>query len=120
MTFAELFAQVRLEIGPDDQVEVLLWVVEEWLNDYFSTDPGWKDEPVRHPASKLYGEVIAALGEGLRQTSSVGPELLEKATAVAERFRIILNRVLRSFLERQAIQVTKIAGVKRASRRRSA
>ncbi len=108
-------------VGPDDQVEVLLWVVEEWLNDYFRSDPDWRNEPVRlHPTAKLYQEVIAALGEGLKHAKSSDGALREKATTVAEGFRTILNRVSRAFLEFREIPVVRTAEVKRAFRRRSA
>lgn len=105
MTFDELFTQVRLEVGPrDDTVELLLTMVEEGLNAYFHPDAAWKTEGVqRYPAARVYQEVVSTLAMGVVRIEDSDDEKLVKATAVAEGFRTILNRVRRLHLERQPI-----------------
>lgn len=103
MIFVELFAQVRREVGPrDDNVEALLMMVEEGLHVHFSPDPDWMSESVRrHHGAIVYREVIVSLREGLDNVDNLARDALrDRATAVAESFRTILNRVLRVHLER--------------------
>lgn len=110
MTFDELFAQVRLEVGPrDDTIELLLMMVEAGLNAYFHPDTAWKTEGVqRYSAARFYQEVVSTLEMGIVRTENSGDgEFLAKATAVAEGFRTILNRVRRLHLERQPITFPK-------------
>ncbi|MDD5110251.1 MAG: hypothetical protein PHI63_03470 [Patescibacteria group bacterium] len=128
MTFVELFDQVRIEVGPGDQTEALLWAIEEGLNDHFSTDPGWKNEPVRPPVARLYQAVLTALGGVLRHVDATNTKVVEGAKEVAESFRAIINRTLRASLESQPIRVARRAEakpeppaqVRRTSRRRTA
>lgn len=106
MTFDELFAQVRREVGPgDDNVEALLMMAEAGLRVYFSPDAAWRSEPVRrNHGAIVYTEVIVSLRQGLTQAGHLtGDALRDQATAVAESFRTILNRVLRVHLERRPV-----------------
>jgi len=96
-------------LAGDDTVELLLMTAEEGLNDYFVADPDWRSEPVRRSGSiQLYHEIVSALRAGLHHAGNPDCwQLVAQATAVAEGFRVILNRVLRVHLACQPITFPK-------------